>query len=126
MSLSEPPICGNKLLAQRNKGLALFVYGSLLDRFHREQVLGHPVRTVTARLPGYERLRKRYFYVVPRVGGETPGLLLLDLSQTDFKILDRYEEVPRLYTRERAEVLDEAGKPMRCWLYMLTKESVNC
>ncbi len=113
-------------MTRRNERSALFVYGTLLDRFHREQVLGHPVRTVSARLPGYERLRKRYFCVVPRAGGEVPGLLLLDLSEADFQILDRYEEVPRLYTRARAEVLDEAGKPVRCWLYVPAKEAIDC
>ena len=53
---------------------------------------------------GYERRRGRYFYIVERAGVETPGLVLSGLGERDFAVLDRYEEVPRLYTRVKIEV----------------------
>lgn len=73
-----------------------------------------------ARLIGYERLRGRYFYVVQQVGAETAGLVLIGLSAFDLQVLDRYEEAPRLYTRERATVVEATGRTIQCWLYRPT------
>jgi hypothetical protein len=49
-----------------------------------------------------------------RPGISTTGLLLLNLTQRDFQALDRYEEIPQLYTREKVEVFDQRGNPVRC------------
>ena len=97
---------------------SLFVYGSLLEASLRERLLGRPVRTLPARLPDYERRRGKYFYVVKRVGREVEGLLIFGLDRSDFETLDRYEEVPLLYTRERVEVIAGDGERLRCWLYV--------
>jgi gamma-glutamylcyclotransferase (GGCT)/AIG2-like uncharacterized protein YtfP len=97
---------------------ALFVYGTLLDRRFREKLLGRVVEELPARLAGYARRRARYFYAVKRDGAETEGVLLLDLSDRDFKILDEYEEVPHLYTRERVAVVDREGRSRECWIYL--------
>ncbi len=97
---------------------SLFVYGSLLDGSFRERLLGRPVRTLPARLPDYERRRGRYLYVVKRVGREVEGLLIFGLDRSDFETLDRHEEVPLLYTRERVEVIAGDGGRLRCWLYV--------
>lgn len=99
---------------------SLFVYGSLLDVAHRAVVLGREVATAPARLEGYERRRDRYFYIVGRTGAGTPGLVLSGLGERDFAVLDRYEEVPRLYTRIEIEVADAGGAALRCWVYMPT------
>jgi len=99
---------------------SLFVYGSLLDAAHRAAVLGREVAAAPARLEGYERRRGRYFYIVGRAGGETPGLVLNGLGERDFAVLDRYEEVPRLYTRLEIEVAGPDGAALRCWVYMPT------
>jgi len=99
---------------------ALFVYGSLLDAAHRTALLGREVAAAPARLEGYERRRGRYFYIVERAGAETAGLVLSGLGERDFAVLDRYEEVPRLYTRTSIEVADGAGGPLRCWVYLPT------
>ncbi len=101
---------------------ALFVYGTLLDTSFRVRLLSHEVANTPARLPGYERRRNRHHYVVRNSGAETPGLLLEGLDARDFEILDRYEDVPRLYVRERAEVIDERGARRRCWLYLPTAQ----
>jgi hypothetical protein len=42
-------------------------------------------------------------------------MLLLNLTPLDFETLDRYEEVPRPYTREKIEVIDRYGDAVRCW-----------
>jgi gamma-glutamylcyclotransferase (GGCT)/AIG2-like uncharacterized protein YtfP len=97
---------------------ALFVYGTLLDAAHRTSLLGREVAASPARLGGYERLRGRYLYIVRRAGAETPGLVLSGLGERDFAVLDRYEHVPRLYTREKIEVADAGGAALRCWVYL--------
>ena len=99
----------------------LFVYGSLLDAAHRVEVIGREVAAIPATIRGYERGRGRYFYLRKRPGRETPGLLLLDLTAPEFAILDRYEEVPVLYTREQIEVSGTDGSPVRCWVYLPTR-----
>jgi gamma-glutamylcyclotransferase (GGCT)/AIG2-like uncharacterized protein YtfP len=99
---------------------ALFVYGSLLDAAHRAALLGREVAAAPARLEGYERWRGRYFYIVGRAGGETPGLVLSGLGERDFAVLDRYEEVPRLYTRIKVEVATGGAAALRCWVYLPT------
>jgi gamma-glutamylcyclotransferase (GGCT)/AIG2-like uncharacterized protein YtfP len=100
---------------------ALFVYGSLLDAAHRTSLLGREVAASPARLDGYQRRRGRYFYIVRNAGAETPGLVLSGLGERDFAVLDRYEAVPRLYTREKIEVAHAAGgAARRCWVYLPT------
>jgi hypothetical protein len=99
---------------------ALFVYGSLLDPVHREAIIGRRVDTMPAALRDYEPGRARYFYIRRRSGASTTGLLLLNLTPDDFRALDRYEEIPRLYTRDKVKVLDQSGHPLRCWVYLPT------
>jgi gamma-glutamylcyclotransferase (GGCT)/AIG2-like uncharacterized protein YtfP len=98
----------------------LFVYGSLLDPAHRGDILGRLVDTMPAVLEGYERGRGRHYFICGRPGGVTSGLLLLNLTRRDFDVLDEYEEVPSLYTRERIEVSIENGAGVRCWVYLPT------
>jgi gamma-glutamylcyclotransferase (GGCT)/AIG2-like uncharacterized protein YtfP len=102
-----------------NQG-ALFVYGSLLDAAHRTALLGREVAGAPARLAGYERRRGRYFYIVARAGGEVAGMVLNGLGERDFTVLDRYEEVPRLYTRVKIDVAAAGGVALRCWVYLPT------
>jgi hypothetical protein len=98
----------------------LFVYGSLLDRSRQLDILGRPVDAIPAAIPDYERGRARYFFIRRRPGLSTAGLLLLNLTPADFGLLDVYEEIPRLYTRQKVEVVDEAGHRLRCWAYLPT------
>jgi gamma-glutamylcyclotransferase (GGCT)/AIG2-like uncharacterized protein YtfP len=96
----------------------LFVYGSLVNEGRREEVIGWRVAIAPARLPDYERARSRYFYIRARPGSSTPGLILMKLTAGDFAVLDRYEEVPELYTREKIWVELADGQRIRCWVYM--------
>lgn len=103
----------------------LFVYGTLLEPVCRERLLGHPVPTRPGRLEDYRLARGRYFYLVVAPGARTEGLLLLDLSAADFAILDRYEELPRLYTRETVEAVTPPGEKLACWVYMPTRALIE-
>jgi gamma-glutamylcyclotransferase (GGCT)/AIG2-like uncharacterized protein YtfP len=98
----------------------LFVYGVLLDAKVRGRVLGRELPSEPALLPGYERGRKRYFFVVPRAGASVSGEILSELLPDDFAALDRYEAVPRLYTRERAQVQNATAQWISCWIYLPT------
>jgi len=98
----------------------VFVYGSLLDNARRRQILGRDPRILPARLTGYERGRGRYFYIVARPGAETAGAILLGLDARDLAALDRYEEVPDLYTREPVTLTTEGGGRITCWCYLPT------
>jgi gamma-glutamylcyclotransferase (GGCT)/AIG2-like uncharacterized protein YtfP len=107
-------------------GSALFVYGTLLDSAVRSRLLARAVETVAARLPGYVCRRGRYYYIEPSAdGGEIQGLLLVGLGDRDFDVLDRYEDVPNLYARKHARVIDGAGEPHECWLYVPTVKAVG-
>src|SRR5260370_31952786 len=98
----------------------LFVYGSLMNPAERVRLLNRPIAASAARLPGYARGQKRYYFVVKRTGAITDGAILEGLGAHDFAILDAYEEVPRLYTRDRIEVLVTDGRPVECWIYLPT------
>jgi gamma-glutamylcyclotransferase (GGCT)/AIG2-like uncharacterized protein YtfP len=98
----------------------LFVYGSLMNPAERVRLLKRPIEASPARLPGYEHGQKRYYFVVKRSGSITDGAILEGLDSRDFAILDAYEEVPRLYTRDRIEVLTADGRAVECWIYLPT------
>jgi gamma-glutamylcyclotransferase (GGCT)/AIG2-like uncharacterized protein YtfP len=99
---------------------SLFVYGSLLDRGQRIRIIGRDAAIREAVLSGYLRRRSRFFYVVAKAGSCVAGGLILDLKSDEIGRLDRYEEVPVLYTREIADVIDSNSKHHRCWVYLPT------
>jgi gamma-glutamylcyclotransferase (GGCT)/AIG2-like uncharacterized protein YtfP len=103
----------------------LFVYGSLVGEARRVELLGRRVATASATLQGYALGRARYFYIRAQVGAATTGLLLLELRECDFAILDTYEELPILYTREKIEVVDSEDQLQRCWVYMPTPRTIE-
>jgi gamma-glutamylcyclotransferase (GGCT)/AIG2-like uncharacterized protein YtfP len=104
-----------------NDGELLFVYGSLMDPAERIRLLARVIEAVPARLAGYERGQKRYYFVAKRAGAITDGAILEGLLSRDFEILDAYEDVPTLYTRERIEVLTLDGRRLECWIYLPTE-----
>jgi hypothetical protein len=101
----------------------LFVYGALMDPAERMRLLGHPTDASPARLPGYIRGKKRYYFVAKQAGAMTNGAILEGLTTRDLAILDAYEEVPTLYTRERIEVLAADGNKIECWIYLPTNRA---
>jgi hypothetical protein len=103
----------------------LFVYGSLIEEARRIELLGRSVATAPAVLHGYAVGRTRYFYIRPQPDTVTTGMLLLDLSVHDFRELDRYEEIPVLYVRDKIVVVDAAGQLQRCWVYLPTPRTLS-
>jgi gamma-glutamylcyclotransferase (GGCT)/AIG2-like uncharacterized protein YtfP len=103
----------------------LFVYGSLMNPAERAQLLGRPVNASPAHLRGYTRGRKRYYYVAKQEDAVTDGAILDGLTADDLATLDRYEEVPALYTRERIEVLTADNRKIECWIYLPTSWSTD-
>jgi len=114
-----------QLRVNSNEPTTLFVYGSLRDPDRREEIVGRQVATIPATLSDYEPGRARYYFIRPRKGVSTSGLLLLNLTTDNLRALDCYEEVPRLYTREKAEVSDENGNRVRCWMYVPTASTLR-
>ena len=102
----------------------LFAYGTLIDAATRDEILGHRVDVIDARVVGYERRRSRYHYLARKAGAVTGGVILMGLTAGDFRILDEYEEVPHLYTREFIEAETSNGVE-RCWVYMATAALIS-
>jgi gamma-glutamylcyclotransferase (GGCT)/AIG2-like uncharacterized protein YtfP len=103
-----------------NENEMLFVYGSLMNPAQRFELLRRPVDAIPARLPGYARGQKRYYFVARKADGATDGAVLEGLSAHDLAILDQYEEVATLYTRERIEVVAADNRKIECWIYLPT------
>ncbi len=101
------------------------MYGSLVNPAERVRLLGRPIDASPGRLPGYDRGRKRHYFVARQAGAVTDGAILEGLSRRDLAILDEYEEVPALYTRERIEVLAADGRKIECWIYLPTGWAKN-
>ena len=98
----------------------LFVYGVLTKSVERQRLLGRTIDANPARLVGYARGRTRYYFVTKSADAVTDGLILSGVSARDLAILDQYEEVPTLYTRERIEVVSADGREIECWIYLPT------
>ena len=103
-----------------NDNQMLFVYGSLMNPAERLRLLGRPIDASPARLPNYARGKKRYYFVARQSEAVTDGAILEGLSARDLALLDKYEEVPALYTRERVEVLTADNRKIECWTYLPT------
>ncbi len=98
----------------------LFVYGALMSVAERGRLLGREVSAERARLEGYERGRGEYFFVIRRDGAHVDGEIISGLGDGDFNVLDGFEDVPRLYLRERVMVINGRGEKIECWIYLPT------
>jgi len=103
-----------------NDDQLLFVYGSLLNSAKRVLLLGRSINSSPAHLPNYARGRKRFYFVAKQADASTEGAILEGLTTRDLAILDEYEEVPTLYTRERIEVVATDARKIECWIYLPT------
>lgn len=96
----------------------VFVYGSLLERKRQREIVGRELRMLPAVLPGFERRRARYYYIVANAAAQTRGAILMDLNARDLAAIDRYEDIPNLYTREIVTVNTAANGRITCWCYL--------
>jgi gamma-glutamylcyclotransferase (GGCT)/AIG2-like uncharacterized protein YtfP len=98
----------------------LFVYGTLVEAAERVRLLGRDSGAVPAILDGYERGCLKHFFVRPRAGTATSGAVLDGLIARDFEILDAYEDIPTLYTRDVVSVTIAGGAIIAAWIYLPT------
>jgi gamma-glutamylcyclotransferase (GGCT)/AIG2-like uncharacterized protein YtfP len=98
----------------------LFVYGTLMDSAKRVMLLGRHINASAARLHGYARGEKRFPFVAKQADAVTDGAILEGLTAHDLAILDDYEEVPKLYSRERIKVVVADDRKVECWIYIPT------
>jgi gamma-glutamylcyclotransferase (GGCT)/AIG2-like uncharacterized protein YtfP len=103
-----------------NDDQLLFVYGSLMNPAERMRLLGRTIDASPARLAGYVRGKRRFYFVAKQADAITEGAILEGLTARDLTILDEYEEVPTLYTRERIEVVTSDARKIECWIYLPT------
>jgi len=106
-------------------GERLFVYGSLLDPAERWRLLRRDVSLLPATLFDFSRARTQHYFVTHAPGASVDGAVLLGLDRTDLRILDEYEQLPELYTRERITVRLEGGSDIECWIYLPTAWARN-
>jgi gamma-glutamylcyclotransferase (GGCT)/AIG2-like uncharacterized protein YtfP len=98
--------------------LPLFIYGSLLDPDRRAEIIGRPTTAIPAVVHGYERARRRYWFIRPRESAIVCGAILTDLTPAELAVIDAYEEVPDLYTRERISVTLADDSIRECQVYL--------
>ena len=95
----------------------LFVYGTLKNPKIREYILGRKTESERAILPNFtKRKASLYYYVREREGDEVDGLLV-NVTDDDILSVDRYENVPLLYTRKEVDVYVN-GKKEKAWVYL--------
>jgi hypothetical protein len=90
--------------------LHVFAYGTLVDPRCLDDVLGHrhTGERLRARLLGFQRKTSPdypYPYIVAAADHSVDGVLIMDLSPDDLRLLDLYEEVDAgTYRREPVDV----------------------
>jgi len=88
----------------------LFAYGTLMCEDIMHEVAGCSVRSVSAVLDGYCRLRVRdetYPGLIRRAGAAVEGVLYRDIPKSAWKRLDRFEGA--MYVRQSLRVRTEDG-----------------
>lgn len=107
---------------EKHKALPLFAYGSLqIDRV-QEFLMGRVAEDqVPAVAHGFLRrvVRGKDFPGLMEGDGETDGMLLYDVSKSDYSRMDAYEA--DFYERREIEVVAK-GKACQAWAYVVPAE----
>ena len=100
-------------------GVALFVYGTLMDEERLEQLTGRRFSRQRAALEDFARVVAAHGYptIVPQAGARVEGVLVEDVDAASLAALDVYEDTGRLYARRPAEVLVD-GERVPCEVYV--------
>jgi gamma-glutamylcyclotransferase (GGCT)/AIG2-like uncharacterized protein YtfP len=100
-------------------GVALFVYGTLMDEEHLEQLTGRRFPRRRATLERFARVVAAHGYptIVPQAGARVEGVLIEGVDAASLAALDAYEDAGRLYARRPAEVLVD-GERVPCEVYL--------
>lgn len=83
----------------------LFVFGTLVDRYFTEGLLGHPVQTYSEELSNYKKVGLN---IVESEGDKVYGVTF-EVSKKDLQILDRYEGVKDNFYK-RINVMLDSGE----------------
>lgn len=94
-----------------NASYSVFVYGTLKKPWVRALVMGRAGKGVPATLPGYQQEARD---IKPAPGALTEGLVI-NVSGTELRALDRYERLGVRY--QRVEVTLQNGETV--WVYQL-------
>ncbi|HAW94313.1 MULTISPECIES: gamma-glutamylcyclotransferase family protein [unclassified Arsukibacterium] len=100
-----------------NASYSVFVYGTLKKPWVRALVMGRAGKGVPAALPGYQQ---EALDITPAPGEVTEGLVIT-VSGTELRALDRYERLGVRY--ERVEVILQNGETV--WVYQLMNPLVQ-
>lgn len=88
---------------------SLFVYGTLQNNFLRYYACRCLVPEIPATLPGYQKVGLN---IVPAATQSVSGAIL-HVSPTELNRIDRYEDVPKNYTRETVTINGDTH-----WVYI--------
>jgi len=94
--------------------MKLFVYGTLKERAKRS---GGKPATIKGLIYDLGP-----FPAVLLGGQELVQGITFDVTDQDLKELDRYEGVPRLYTREKTNATHTDGEQIEVWVYQFARE----
>jgi gamma-glutamylcyclotransferase (GGCT)/AIG2-like uncharacterized protein YtfP len=100
-----------------------FTYGSLMCEDIMSAVCGAQSRFVAAVLDGYRRqpvVGQAYPGMVPAAGAAVPGVLYLDLPESAWPRLDRFEGEE--YERRQVVVRLDDGRAETGWTYVFRPE----
>jgi gamma-glutamylcyclotransferase (GGCT)/AIG2-like uncharacterized protein YtfP len=103
----------------------LFAYGVLMKPELLRALTGRRFTSEPAILEGFRRYAvvKEGFpeipAIVPEPGSRVDGVLIREVDEASFRILDRFEEVETaLYSRQRVVVLDASGQSTEAQAYV--------
>ncbi len=98
----------------------LFVYGTLMQDRNVRMLIGRNVLSVPATLYNYIRIAPSWSFpfVVPQAHTQTEGRVLMDLTDEELAILDKFEDEGNLYWRQRVAVKLADGEKVNCYTYV--------
>jgi gamma-glutamylcyclotransferase (GGCT)/AIG2-like uncharacterized protein YtfP len=100
------------IVSPQDQPHSLFVYGTLQNNVIRYYACRCLVPEVPATLPEYEKIGLN---IVPTANNSVPGSII-NVSATQLKRIDSYENIPRKYTRETITINGETH-----WVYIKNK-----
>src|SRR5439155_18858232 len=100
-------------------GVALLVYGTLMDEERLEQLTGRRFPRRRATLEGFARVVAAHGYptIVPQAGDRVEGVLVEGVDAASLAALHAYEDAGRLYARRQTDVLVD-GERVPCDVYV--------
>jgi len=90
----------------------LFVYGTLMSDFNLKVITGKSFARKDAVLADFRKVTPKdsFPFVVPYRGTTTQGNVLFDIDPLTMEVLDKYEALGELYTRQSVKVLCEGAE----------------